>query len=190
MPRNVVSQEAWLQRTGTMAPANPVEGVKLHWLTPNLEPEGQEGLMDASQAYRIEIVDFRADAGTVVASGGYYFDSLGVLCRPNYSRVHGSPRRHQLEQLVEFNGPMTLVIRQEKAIPVVEGRQLPGAKAVYEAMVAAAKTLAAPGQMCSQALAAPTLGDGLFSKQEEPAASCPEETAARDVRRPKLGRPR
>lgn len=147
--------------------------------------------MGVDQACRIELIDFRAEAGTVEVSKGYYFDRLGALLRANHSRVVGAPLRHLAAELVQLNGPVTLVVRQEKAIPMVEGNQLPNAKAVFEAMLAASKPLAPATRSLDQVLTAPALGGGLIAGRAVDAKhDAPLEMARGEARSARGLRPR
>lgn len=190
-PELLVSQKADLVRTGSLEPVTPVEGVALSTSTPVMKPDGLEGLMSVDQANRIELIDFREAAGTVEVSKGYYFDRLGALYRANHSRVIGAPLRHQAAELVQLNGPVTLVVRQEKAIPMVEGRQLPNAKAVFEAMLAASKPLAPATRSLDQVLTAPALGGGLIvGRAVDAKHDAPHEMARGEARSARGPRPR
>lgn len=190
-PELLVSQEATLVRTGSVQPISAVDGVAVSTSTPVMSPEGREGLMGVDQACRIELIDFRAEAGTVEVSKGYYFDRLGALLRANHSRVVGAPLRHLAAELVQLNGPVTLVVRQEKAIPMVEGNQLPNAKAVFEAMLAASKPLAPATRSLDQVLTAPALGGGLIAGRAVDAKhDAPLEMARGEARSARGLRPR
>ncbi|MFK4705647.1 hypothetical protein ABIC83_002486 [Roseateles asaccharophilus] len=181
----LVSQEAEMVRTGSMEPVIPIEGVDLKTSTPVMAPEGAEGLMSPQQAHRVESIYLNVSGADVQASPGYYFDRLGTLHRGNHSRVIGAPMQHQLSELIQLNGPLTLVIHQEKAIPVAHGRQLPNAKAVFEAMVASAKPLA-PARQAQAAAVPPSLGGGLFSPQSTLDSRPKADTVVPMVRRPRM----
>jgi hypothetical protein len=162
IPKLLVSQEAKLVRTGSLEPVSPVDGVALSTTTPAMPPEGREQLNEAEQTCRIELVEFQPTADDVAVSSGYYFDRYGFLLRSNHSRVVGAPLRHQAAELVRLNGPVTLVVRQEKAIPVVEGRQLPNAKTTFASMLASARPLAPAARGAAQAELPPTLDGGVL----------------------------
>lgn len=156
----LVSQEARLVRTHSMEPPVPVQGLPLTKFVPDIEPEGLERNMSVQDVRRFELIQFSADeeGDVLVLTKGYVFDREGVLRRPNGSRVEMAQSRSQIQQLLRENGPMTLEIAQEKSIAVVNGHQLPNAKAEFEAVVAKSTLLAPAGRQ----VPTPTMLGGLL----------------------------